>query len=363
MKERVNGMALAAVLRAPTRLCDATPRGFAALARLAQREALLGRLAASAREAGVLDGLAPVAREVLESAWRAAQASRTQTLWEAARIRRALLAYDGPLILLKGAAYFAIALPGSAGRWCSDVDILVPRARLAEVEAQLIAAGWASAKQHPYDDAYYRRWMHELPPLRHLKRRTVVDVHHAILPLTARLKPSPEALLQAACASPLAGLDVLAPADMALHSAAHACHDGDFTGGLRNLFDLTDLIDFFAARDAAFTGHLADRARALDLGRPLAYGVRFARAVTGWTPPAGLEAMLARHLPAAPLLRLMDHLVARAVGGADPWRPTNNRLARRALYARAHWLRMPPLMLARHLVVKAWRGQRQEGAR
>jgi hypothetical protein len=38
-------------------------------------------------------------------------------------------------------------------------------------------------------------------------------------------------------------------------------------------------------------------------------------------------------------------------------RPTNGAtgLAQRALYVRAHWLRMPPLLLARHLVVKALR--------
>jgi hypothetical protein len=30
---------------------------------------------------------------------------------------------------------------------------------------------------------------------------------------------------------------------------------------------------------------------------------------------------------------------------------------------RAHWLRMPPLMLARHLAIKAWRRVRERFAR
>ena len=37
-------------------------------------------------------------------------------------------------------------------------------------------------------------------------------------------------------------------------------------------------------------------------------------------------------------------------------------LARRALYVRAHWLRMPPLLLAWHLGVKAVRRQEEPAA-
>ena len=40
----------------------------------------------------------------------------------------------------------------------------------------------------PYDDAYYRDHMHELPPLIHKERDRMIDVHHTILPLTARPK-------------------------------------------------------------------------------------------------------------------------------------------------------------------------------
>ena len=64
--------------------------------------------------------------------------------------------------------------------------------------------------------------MHELPPMRHMVRQTVIDVHHAILPETARLKPD-SAKLRAA-ALPLGGrkgLLVFSPADMVLHSATH----------------------------------------------------------------------------------------------------------------------------------------------
>jgi len=53
----------------------------------------------------------------------------------------------------------------------------------------------------------------------------------------------------------------------------------------------------------------------------------------------------------------MDALFLRAL---KPDRSAAAGLARQALYIRAHWLRMPPLMLARHLAIKAFHG-REEG--
>ncbi|MFX6435483.1 nucleotidyltransferase family protein, partial [Acinetobacter baumannii] len=70
-----------------------------------------------------------------------------------------------------------------------------PRDALDAVEAALLGAGWEWVKPDPYDDAYYRRWMHELPPLIHHERDRMIDVHHTILPLTAQPKPDAAALI------------------------------------------------------------------------------------------------------------------------------------------------------------------------
>jgi hypothetical protein len=37
--------------------------------------------------------------------------------------------------------------------------------------------------------------MHELPPLIHRERDRMIDVHHTILPLTARITPDADALI------------------------------------------------------------------------------------------------------------------------------------------------------------------------
>ena len=115
-------------------------------------------------------------------------------------------------------------------------------------------------KEDAYDDQYYRRWMHELPPLIHRERDRMIDVHHAILPLTARPEAGhggddrgPGARLPTACSR-------CRRADMIVHAAAHLFADGDLAGGLRNLWDIDRLLREFAERDADFWPTLRERA-------------------------------------------------------------------------------------------------------
>ncbi|UUZ51358.1 nucleotidyltransferase family protein [Massilia sp. B-10] len=64
----------------------------------------------------------------------------------------------------------------------------------------------------PYDQRYYRVWMHEIPPMQHVQRGSVIDVHHAILPLTAAARPDPALLRAGAQTVPgMEGIKVLAP--------------------------------------------------------------------------------------------------------------------------------------------------------
>ncbi|MCA3256268.1 MAG: nucleotidyltransferase family protein, partial [Alphaproteobacteria bacterium] len=271
--------------------------------------------------------------------------SHRTALWEANRALAALRPLGIPVVLLKGAAYVAAGLPAAEGRTVGDLDILVPRARIDEADAALRAAGWAPLKSDPYDDAYYRQWMHELPPLAHADRGTVIDVHHTILPLTARLRPDAAALLADAIElSP--GLFTLSPADMIVHSALHAFHDGDLDGGLRNLWDIHALARDFAERDC-FWSDLAARARLHGATGPVSRALRLSARLFGTVVDAGLAG------PA----RATDAQFARRLLATDGWgRPIRPAL-RFGFYARSHWLRMPPLMLARHLWTK-WRMRR-----
>ncbi|MEQ6340624.1 MAG: nucleotidyltransferase family protein [Gammaproteobacteria bacterium] len=351
-----------AALRRPAILADLKLREWDVLLRQARRAGLLGRLAYMVEDHGLWSAIPDSPRQHLRSAAAMADKVGREVRWEVDRIHRALADVVDGVILLKGAAYVMAGLAPARGRIFQDVDILVPRAQLNEVESTLLFHGWAGVYSDRYDQRYYREWMHELPPVRHIERQAILDVHHTILPLTARLRPDADRLRAEAIGIPdHPGLKVLAPADMVLHSAVHLFYDGDFARGLRDLADMDALLRHFGTNTAFWSALLA-HSHAHDLVRPLFYALHYCAKVLGTPlPPEFLEKVRAAANPGASTLRAMDWLLAR---GLRPDHPTcalpGSRLARQVLYVRSHWLRMPPLPLARHLFHKAFISKQQD---
>lgn len=324
-----HALLLAQTLRDPASTAGLSPAEWTALFAVARAEQLIGTLATR------LDGLAMPedARRIVRDAIASAEQGRTAALWEAEMARRTL--GDMSVVLLKGTAFAAAGLKAGKGRSIGDLDILVPRDRIAEAEALLLAAGWEWVKPDPYDDAYYRKWMHELPPLIHRERDRMIDVHHTILPLTARITPDVTALF--AGSLPLEnGLRILSPSDMLCHAAAHLFADGDLAGGMRNLWDIHCLIEEFGVEG------LEERASHHGLAGEMTRAVRLAQALYAAPPLAGTAGGWG------------DRLYLRRLAARDAWGRPNRKLTRLAFYVRSHWLRMPPAMLARHLLTK-WR--------
>ena len=326
--------------------------------RQARRADVLARIAALVQTRGAWDAVPPAPRQHLVSALALVTRQQRELHFEVAQIARALQPIDLPVVLLKGSAYALAGLQASLGRMVSDVDILVPRERLVDVETALMMAGWVHTNHDAYDQHYYRTWMHELPPMRHLRRGAVLDVHHALVPATSKARPSTQRLLQAAQALPaLAGVQVLAPPDMVLHSAAHLFHESDFARGFRGIVDLDALLREFSAVPG-FWSLLLERATVLDLQWPLHHALRYAQAILGTPVPAyalaalessvGQQAWACRWRDAVYLRTLQpDH-----ASTSDRWTP----LARSLLYLQGHRLRMPLHRLLPHLLHKALRG-------
>jgi hypothetical protein len=342
-------------LREPQLMQRLDLREWDLLVRQARRANLLASLHSVLEETGWLENVPAEALRHLAWSRAVSEKHREAVRWEVGKIRAALAPTGVPVILLKGAAYVMAGLPSSRGRLFSDVDIIVPKPRIGEVEAALMMGGWIATHHDAYDQRYYRQWMHEIPPMQHMSRMSVIDVHHAILPETAQLHPSP-AKLQAASV-PLAGFDdlrVFCPTDMVLHSAVHLFHDGELEQGLRDLFDLHRLFAHFG-ETPGFWPALTDRAVELGLQRPLYYALRYADGLLG--SPVPVSAMRAAKVGAPPrwLRLLMDALFRRALLPAhESCSDWFSGIARHLLYVRANWLRMPPLMLGRHLFHKAF---------
>jgi len=168
----------------------------------------------------------------------------------------------------------------------------------------------------------------------------MIDVHHTILPLTAR--PTPDAAALIADSTVLEnGLRVLSPNDMIVHAAAHLFADGDLAGGLRNLWDVHCLIEEFG------TAGLVERAEHHGLWPAVARAARQAHRLYGTTNPNDWQ-----------IQHSADPLFRRRLLARDGWGRPTRRLTRVAFFVRSHWLRMPPAMLARHLWTKWRKGHR-----
>jgi hypothetical protein len=346
-------------LRDPAALPGLSLPQWETLVRQARRTSLLPRVALTLDNLGLLQQVPPAPRIHLEAARTLAQAQADAVRREVAFIDRALAATGVPVVLLKGAAYLVAGLSAARGRMFSDIDILVPQGALANVEATLLLHGWHTSKTTAYDQRYYRRWMHELPPLRHISRQTVLDVHHAILPITARLKPDSAKLLAASrLVADEPRLRVLAPVDMVLHSATHLFCNEDVGNSLRDLVDLDSLLREFASEES-FWPRLTVRAGELDLARPLYYALRYAVRLLDTPVPDRVLGAAEIGRPPTLLRGLMDALFLRTLQ-PNPASDGVASLARGSLYVRAHWLRMPPLLLAQHLAVKALRREEQK---
>ncbi len=347
-----NDPVLLRAIRDPGILLSLDAPQWNVLLRQARQTRLLGRLGALICNEGQIDRVPKVAAECLDWARRFALAQERAVRWEVHKLERALADIETPIVLLKGAAYVMAELPAARGRLYDDVDILVPKARIVEVERALLENGWEHEKLEPYDQRYYRKWMHELPPLRHRERGTSLDVHHTILPETGRLHPKAEELFRAAV--PLAGsgrLAVLCPADMVLHSAAHLFQDGEVSGSLRDLVDLDDLLGVFG-RQPGFRDALAERSRVHGLERPMFYALRYTSKYLGTATDEVTGAA-----PSKFTLDVMDSLVGKALLPQEGDLPSAaSRAAGRALYVRSHWLRMPAHLLIPHLLRKSIRG-------
>jgi len=291
-----------------------------------------------------------------ESAITYAERQRQVVEWEVRCISEAMASLDVPIVLLKGAAYVMAVLPSARGRIFSDIDLLVPKQQINAVEKSLFGAGWVTTHLNAYDQRYYRQWMHEIPPMQHHQRRSVLDVHHNILPVTARANPDASLLL-----SEIKRIDenknlyVLSPCDMIIHSATHLFFDGEFEHGLRDLLDMHDLITYFAG-EVGFWQQLVERAEALTLLRPLYYALMHVQRLYHTEIPANVFIMLGKGKPRALTGLFMNRMFELAL--RPPHSSCRNIATASAdafLYTRAHFLRMPLHLLIPHLTRKAFR--------
>ncbi len=339
-------------LRSPAQLASASGADLQLAMRQAEPARLQPLLAKLMTDAGCLEKLPEGSRQRLVSSLVLADSNGRSARWEIERLGHALGPLGIPLVLLKGAAYLARELPHSRTRLLGDIDLLVPRAHLRKAEKTLNFHGWLPSVQTRYDQFYYRRWMHELPPMLHGKRKSVLDLHHSILPPTSRYRVASEAILADAVALPgYPGFSSLSDRDLILHSIAHLFTDGEWDHALRDLNDINQMLQHFD--NAGFYDSLQQRARELGLLPVLYYALSACGELLG-NPRAG-EVAASLDPEHSGFIRRLTNRISKL--GMTPAHGScmsgQARRAKFALYVRGHWLRMPLPLLLVHLAIKA----------
>ncbi len=345
---------LAELLRSPEKMDQFNLSDWDVIIRQARASNLMFKLYHLFEQKNDLGKVPLEARRHLEASRHLGANLHHSVFLEVEYINSALKCIGLPVVLLKGAAYVIKGAEAGNGRLFSDIDILVEKNHLPEAEKIFKQHGWFASNYDEYNDRYYRSWMHEIPPLTHVKRDSVLDVHHAIIPPTANLKPDTSKLFN--CIEQVDGLEnvfTLSSIDMVLHSAVHLFQDGELEHGFRDLVDLDALAREFSAQDSSFWEKLVSRAQELGLQRPLYYAIRYTRRFLN-TPISQLGLHGSEEgKPSFP--KLMDFLFERALMPAHSTCDDSfTALARWVLYIRAHYLRMPLSLLLPHLIRKAY---------
>lgn len=136
---------------------------------------------------------------------------------------------------------------------------------------------------------------------------------------------------------------------MVVHSAAHLFADGELDGGLRNLWDIHCLVSEFAEETDDFFLFLSEQAAYHNLSTAISRALRLSSKLYG-TELTHYASPLNTDFGS----NWQDSWYVQRLTARDNWGRGTRKFIRLIFYIRSHWLRMPPLMLIRHLWVK-WR--------
>jgi hypothetical protein len=326
---------------------ELTPKNWENIIRVSRSASVLSRIAANYASKFKVP-LPEFVIEQFEAINRHAELFRQQVFFEARELNQQInKCTSQPAIFLKGAAYVLSQNVAGDGRIFSDIDILVKKDDLPDIEKRLQAFAWFPNVMEDYDEKYYREWAHEIPPLIRAGRGTVADIHHNLIPLISGKAPDISLFLDQ-----LRQLDsgyyVLSDHAMTLHSIIHLFYQEEFIHGFR---DLSDLHLLFSKNNNSsnFYSDLLTLAQKTSFCRELFYACRYLKSTFNTDIDEGFVAKLSVYTPAKPKLVVMDWLFLRVL---FPRHSLVNReftsAAHQMAFIRGHWLKMPFYILCLH---------------
>jgi hypothetical protein len=293
------------------------------------------------------------AKRHLVSAFVHAERQRRQVIFECQTLNQLLSEINVVPIYLKGANYILRESENSWGRIVSDIDLLVPKSDINLVENLLTDNLWKSDDLSDYDEKYYRDWAHEIPPLIHILRDTVLDVHHNLyLPISGRALDI--SLFKSGSMLVKGQHTVLDPADTVLHSIIHLFMNEDFTNAFRDLYDLYLLMTEF--NSATFWQRMLDVATETGYSKEVYYCLKMLNIVFKLPAPNIYISLESRYKNSFTDF-FINSILTRAVTPKHNLMDTLGvKAARSVIFIRGHFLKMPVHILLLHLSIKTYRG-------
>ncbi len=181
--------------------------------------------------------LPPQVKRHCENAKTLAAKQKVVVLSESEQLKRTFQHESYELLFLKGAAYTLSNASASLSRVFRDIDILVPKQTIGGAERKLAIHGWLSKEVDDYDDRYYRQWSHEITPMQHGTRGTVLDLHHNLVPPVSGKAIDMNKFL-AIAGREIDGINVLNEPGLFFHSAIHLFFNDDYSTAFRDMTDL-----------------------------------------------------------------------------------------------------------------------------
>ncbi|WP_371192518.1 nucleotidyltransferase family protein [Glaciecola sp. SC05] len=328
---------------------DFTPVEQSQAVTVFREQKILARMCYRLEAAGVFDSLDAKTQRHLLNAKKIADRQKEQVFNEARELARVLSNTVGYLIFLKGAAYSMCSGNLGKGRIYSDIDVLVPKKDIKACEQRLAINGWLGQEISDYDDKYYRKWAHEIPPMAHGFRGTIIDVHHNIVPIISKASLDIDSLLEHK-EEILPGIFVLSGPAQLVHAAIHLFRNEEYKGSFR---DLTDLYLMLEGQDESFGLEAISIAEHIGFKHELSLAIRYVHTILSLDIP---ETVLASAKSSganafndfvfSKVLLPQHKLLA---GSATPFKHTLAMI-------RGHIVKMPLHILIYHLVLKSARG-------
>jgi hypothetical protein len=326
-----------------------TAKQWQVLVLILRNQQLLACYSSRFKQAGVFELIPTQTQRHFLNADVLAENHKKQVLFEAFELQRELAGKYQYLIFLKGAGYSLSGAQVGDTRIYNDIDILTDKGSIDAIEKRLCLLGWLSEELTEHDEKYYRKWAHEIPPLRHGKRGTIVDIHHNIVPIISGRHLDADKFASNSVTTK-DGYQILSFAAMTLHSLIHLFFNEDVKKGYRDLIDIHNLMTHHSENDYWRT--ILSLAKETGFQMELFLACRYASKILQTVIPEFVQDELSQLCPW--YIVLLDFMYEKALKPNHPvCQPRFFKVAEFMILIKGHFQKMPLHILIYHLLTKA----------